>query len=263
MKIAGATVLLTGAAGGIGQVLARRLTDAGADLVVTSRDSDKLRSLAADLGARCVPADLADPQDVADLVERCGDVDILVANAGKPASGDLFEYTPEQVDRALTVNLSSAVMLARLLAPAMVRAKKGHLAFVGSVAGMLTTPSSSLYSAAKFGLRGFVHALRQDLHSAGVGVSLIQPGVVGDAGMFAKTGITPPKGMRTVTAGQVADAMIKAIERNRAEITVAPPELRILCALALQFPGAAAWIQRQQPPDNTTQRIVEAQRADR
>ncbi|WP_424184592.1 SDR family NAD(P)-dependent oxidoreductase [Actinokineospora sp. G85] len=261
MKIAGANVLLTGAAGGIGQVLARRLTDAGADLIVTSRDSDALRSLAADLGARCVPADLADQDDLAALAERCGDVDVVVANAAKPASGDLFDYTPDEVDRALTVNLRSSVMLARLLAPAMVEAGRGHLAFIGSVAGMLATPHSSLYSATKFGLRGFAHALRQDLHPAGVGVSLVQPGIVGDAGMFEKTGVPVPKGMRTVTAAQVADAVVKSIEENRAEINVAPTEIKVLCALALQFPSAAAWVQRQQPPDNTTQRIAEAQRA--
>ncbi|WP_030166276.1 SDR family NAD(P)-dependent oxidoreductase [Spirillospora albida] len=261
MKIAGATVLLTGATGGIGQVLARRLIDLGADLVLTARESEALHSLAKDLGARCVPADLADPLDVADLAETCGDVDIFVANAGKPASGELFDYTPEQVDRALMVNLRASIMLTRLLTPAMVRAGKGHLVFMGSVAGMLTTPYSSLYSATKFGLRGFAHALRQDLHGTGVGVSMIQPGIVGDAGMFAKTGVPVAKGMRTVSSDQVATAVIRAIVRDQAEINLAPIELRLLCALAVQFPAAAAWIQRQQPPDNTVQRIAEAQRA--
>lgn len=263
MKISGATVLLTGATGGIGRVLARRLTEAGADLIVTGRDADALDELATELGARPVRADLADPLDVAELARRCAGVQILVANAALPASGDLLEYTPEQVDRALAVNLRSAIMLARLLAPAMVDAGRGHLAFVGSMSGKAATPYSSLYTASKFGLRGFAHALRLDLRAAGVGVSLVQPGFVSDAGMFAKTGVPTPPGARTVTPDQVAAGVIRAIERNRGEINIAPARLRLFCALAVQFPAAAAWLRGRGAADDTTQRIVQAQRASR
>ncbi|MFE0106900.1 SDR family NAD(P)-dependent oxidoreductase [Streptomyces sp. NPDC059009] len=263
MKIAGETVLLTGATGGIGRVLAERLTAAGADLIVTGRDADALRELADGLGARWVPADLADPADVTDLAERCAGSTILVANAALPASGDLLEYTPGQIDRALTVNLNSVALLARLLAPAMVGAGRGHLAFVGSMSGKAATPQSSLYTASKFGLRGFAHGLRADLRGAGVGVSLIQPGFVGGAGMFARTGAPLPRGARTVTPDQVATAVLQAVERDRAEVNIAPLKLRALCALAVQFPSAAAWIQRHSAPDAAGSLIVEAQRASR
>ncbi|GAA2244539.1 SDR family NAD(P)-dependent oxidoreductase [Streptomyces indiaensis] len=263
MNIAGETVLLTGATGGIGRVLAERLTEAGADLIVTGRDADALRELATAVGARWVSADLADPREVTNLAERCAGTSVLVANAALPASGDLLEYTPEQVGRALAVNLGSVALLARLLAPAMVDAGRGHLAFVGSMSGKAATPYSSLYTASKFGLRGFAHALRLDLREAGVGVSLIQPGFVGEAGMFAKTGAPLPRGARTVTPDQVAAAVIRAVERDRGEINIAPLKLRLLCALAVQFPAAAAWIQRQGAPDDTARRIVDAQRAHR
>lgn len=263
MKIAGETVLLTGATGGIGRVLARRLTRAGADLTVTGRDAKALRELADGLGARWVPADLADPGEVAELADRCAGTSMLVANAALPASGDLLDYTLEQVDRSLTVNLSSVVALTRLLAPAMVTAGRGHLAFVGSMSGKAATPFSSLYTASKFGLRGFAHAARIDLREAGVGVSLVQPGFVGEAGMFARTGAPVPRGARTISPDQVATALIRAVERNRAEVNVAPLGLRLRCALAVQCPDAAAWIGRRGAPDDAGRLIVEAQRASR
>lgn len=263
MKIAGETVLLTGATGGVGRVLAERLAAARADLIVSGRDTDALRDLADRLGARPVPANLADQDDVARLAERCAGAGILVANAALPASGDLLEYTPEQIDRALAVNLGSAVLLARLLAPRMAEAGRGHLAFVGSMSGKAAIPHSSLYTAAKFGLRGFSHALRLDLREAGVGVSLVQPGLVREAGMFARTGAPVPRGTRTVTPDQVAAAVLRAVERNRAEVNIAPARLRLLCALAVQFPSAAAWIQRRGPADDAGRLIVEAQRGSR
>ncbi|MFF4104202.1 SDR family NAD(P)-dependent oxidoreductase [Streptomyces sp. NPDC001903] len=263
MKIAGETVLLTGATGGIGRALAARLAGAGADLIVTGRDGDALRALAEPLGARWVAADLADPYDVEHLAEACAGAGILVANAALPASGDLLEYTPEQIDRALAVNLRSTVVLARLLAPAMAGAGRGHLAFVGSMSGKAATPYSSLYTASKSGLRGFAHALRLDLGPAGVGVSLIQPGFVSEAGMFARTGAPLPRGARAVTPDQVASAVLRAVEHNRGEINIAPLGLRLRCALSVQFPTVAARLQGRGAPDDSGRRIVDAQRASR
>ncbi|MEU6895943.1 SDR family NAD(P)-dependent oxidoreductase [Streptomyces sp. NPDC046557] len=263
MKIAGETVLLTGATGGIGRALAARLAEAGADLIVTGRDGEALRALADRLGARWVTADLADPYDVEHLAKECAGTGILVANAALPASGDLLEYTPDQVDRALAVNLRSAVVLARLLAPAMTEAGRGHLAFVGSMSGKAATPHSSLYTASKFGLRGFAHALRLDLRPAGVGVSLVQPGFVAEAGMFARTGAPLPRGARAVTPDQVASAVLRAIAHDRGEINIAPLKLRLRCALSVQFPSVAAWLQGQGAPDDIGRRIVDAQRASR
>ncbi|MFJ8214502.1 SDR family NAD(P)-dependent oxidoreductase [Streptomyces sp. NPDC096033] len=263
MRIAGETVLLTGATGGIGRTLAARLAGAGADLIVTGRDADALRALADPLGCRWVAADLADPYDVEHLAQACAGTGILVANAALPASGDLLEYTSEQIDRALAVNLRSSVVLARLLAPGMAEAGRGHLAFVGSMSGKAATPASSLYTASKFGLRGFAHALRLDLRPAGVGVSLVQPGFVAEAGMFARTGAPLPRGARAVTPDQVASAVLRAIAHDRAEINIAPLTLRLRCALSVQFPSVAAWLQGRGAPDETGRRIVEAQRASR
>ncbi|KAF4408220.1 MULTISPECIES: SDR family oxidoreductase [Streptomyces] len=263
MRIDGATVLLTGATGGIGRALAHQLSEAGACLVMTGRRADALEPLAAELGARYVTADLGERGDVARLADVCEDTDILVANAAVPASGDLLEYTVDQVDRALEVNLRAPVVLARLLAPRMVAVGRGHLAFVGSMSGKAATPLSSLYTASKFGLRGFAHSLRQDLRGAGVGVSLVQPGFVGEAGMFADTGAPVPGGLRTVSPEQVATAVVGAIRTGRAEVNIAPWKLRLNCALAGQFPGFTGRKQPEGEARNVAHRIVEAQRAAR
>ncbi|WP_234478682.1 SDR family oxidoreductase [Streptomyces sp. MBT65] len=261
--IAGTTVLLTGATGGIGRALAHRLARANATLVVTGRQPEALETLAAEVGARPVVADLADPDSVARLAAHCPDVDVLVANAALPASGDLLDYTPAQIERALAVNLTAPVLLSRLLAPCMVARGRGHLAFVGSMSGKAATPYSSLYTASKFGLRGFAHSLRLDLHDTGVGVSLVQPGFVRDAGMFAATGAEVPSGVRTVSPDEVAAAVVRAVEDNRGEINIAPLELRLRCALAVQFPDFAARSHRHADSDPTVHQVIEAQRASR
>ena len=260
MRIAGSTVLLTGATGGLGQTIARELATRGAKLVLTGRRTDALAPLAAEFGARAVTADLADPDDVDQLAKACADTDILIANAALPSSGDLLEYTPEQIDRALTVNLRTPVMLARALAPRMVESGRGHIAFVGSISGKTASRSTSLYNASKFGLRGFALGFRQDLYGTGVGVSLIQPGFVRDAGMFAATGAAPPAGMRTVSPGRVAAAVVRAVERDLCEVNVAPLELRLLSAIAGQFPGLAERAQRGPAAERTVRQIVAAQR---
>ncbi|MGW7001582.1 SDR family NAD(P)-dependent oxidoreductase [Streptomyces sp. NPDC054933] len=263
MRIAGSTVLLTGATGGIGRVIARQLTEKGARLALTGRRADALEPVAAEFNARGVVADLADAAQVARLAETCADSEILIANAALPSSGDLLDYTPEQLDRALAVNLRAAIALSRLLAPRMVEMGRGHIVLIGSISGKAATRSSSLYNATKFGLRGFAHGFRQDLHGTGVGVSLVQPGFVRDAGMFAATGATPPGGVRTVSPEQVAAGVIRAIERDVCEVNVAPLELRLLSAIAGQFPGFAEKVQRRAGAERAIARIVDAQRQTR
>jgi short-subunit dehydrogenase len=226
MKLSGQRVLLTGATGGLGAAIARRIAAAGAELIVSGRRVDVLEPLAAELGARVLAADLSDADAVARLAAAAGEVDVLVANAGIPASGRLETYSVAQIDRALDVNLRAPIMLVHALTPGMVARRKGHVVFISSIAGKTATPGTALYNATKYGLRGFSLALRADLRPHGVGVSTIFPGFIRDAGMFADTEIELPVGVGTRTPEAVAKAVIRAIARNRAEIDVAPLLLR-------------------------------------
>ena len=260
MRIDGMTTLVTGATGGIGQAIARDLARHGASLVLTGRRADVLEPLAKELGARAIVADLAGRDSVAALLEECGPVDILVANAGLPASGPLTDFTVEQVDRALDVNLRAPVMLARLTAGAMVSRGRGHLVFMSSVAGKVAAGGASLYNATKFGLRGFSQSLREELRPYGVGVSAIYPGFIRDAGMFAETDIVLPRGLGSRPVEDVAVAVRRAVERDLAEVDVAPLPMRLGMRIAAVAPGLSARVQRLGGGDRLTQALAEAQR---
>ena len=244
MNLAGRTVLLTGATGGLGHAIARRLRAAGAELVLTGRRTDVLEPLAAEAGARALAVDLADPAAVERLASECADVDVLVSNAGLPGSGLLASFSVEEIDRALAVNLRAPMVLARALTERMVARGSGHLVFMSSLAGKVGTPRSPVYSATKFGLRGLAQSLREDLRPSGVGVSAIFPGFVRDAGMFHDTGTKLPPGVGTVSPQDVADAVVRAIERNRGEVDVAPVVLRAGAKAAALAPDLAAAVQR-------------------
>jgi short-subunit dehydrogenase len=235
VNVAGRTILLTGATGGLGHAIARRLAGAGATLILSGRRADVLSGLASELGATVAPADLADADAVRALATEYGDVDILVANAGLPASGRLESFDEAQIDRALLVNLRAPMMLAHALAPAMVARGSGHIVLMSSLSGKAPAAGSSVYSATKFGLRGFAGALRAELHGTGVGVSAIFPGFIRDAGMFEDANVTLPRGTGTKSPEDVARATLRAIERNKGEIAVAPVALRLgatMCGIA-------------------------------
>lgn len=220
-RVAGSRALVTGATGGLGAAIARALAERGAELVVSGRRADVLEELAGDLGARAVVADLADRDDVERLCAECGEIDVLVANAGLPADGPVLDYSPGQVDRALDVNLRAPLHLARALAEPMVDRRRGHIVFMSSLSGKVATAHSGFYSATKYGLRGFASGMRQDLRGTGVGVSCIFPGPIRDAGMFAETGVDMPLGAGTRSPEDVGRAVIRAIERDVGEIDVA------------------------------------------
>ncbi len=240
MELSGRNVLLTGATGGIGQAVARRLHASGARLTLTGRRTDVLEPLAAELAATVIAADLADRDAVTVLAEHCDGIDVLVANAALPASGSLFGFGVEDIDRALDVNLRAPVVLARLLGEQMVARGSGHIVLMSSLAGKATSGGASLYSATKFGLRGFGQALRTDLRGSGVGVSIVFPGFVRDAGMFHESGATLPSFVGTSTPEQVAAAVADAIERDRAEVDVAPLTMRAGVKLAELAPTTVA-----------------------
>jgi short-subunit dehydrogenase len=244
VNVAGRTVLLTGATGGLGHAIARRLRAAGAELVLTGRRTEVLEPLAAETGARALAVDLADAAAVEALARECADVDVLVANAGLPASGHLTSFSVEEIDRALTVNLRAPMVLARHLAGRMVARGSGHLVFMSSLAGKVGTPRGSVYSATKFGLRGFAQSLREDLRSSGVGVSAIFPGFVRDAGLFHDAGVKLPPGVGTIAPDEVAEAVLRAIERDRGEVDVAPLGLRAGTKVAGLAPDLAASVSR-------------------
>ena len=152
------------------------------------------------------------------------------------------------------------MLLAKALSPRMVERGGGHLLFVSSLAGKAGAPRSSVYTATKFGLRGFALALREDLAPKGVGVSVILPGFIADAGMFAESGAKLPSYVGTKRPDDVARAVVKAIEHDRAEIEVAPVAVRAGVTLAALAPGPMGAIQRRLGATATAEEIGRGQR---
>ena len=244
MNLSGSRVLLTGATGGIGLAIARALADRGAKLVLTGRRTDVLEPLAAEVGGRAVAADLADPGAVDPLLEEAGEIDVLVANAALPGSGPVIDYSVEEIDRALNVNLRAPMLLSRALGQRMVARGSGSLVFVSSLSGKTASPGAGIYCATKFGMRGFALSLREDLIGTGVGVSIVYPGFIRGAGMFADSGTKLPFYVGTKTPEQVAKGVVEAVEKNRAEVSVAPLGLRAGVTLGSLMPAKVGAVQR-------------------
>lgn len=259
MDLRGASVLLTGATGGIGHAIARELHGAGASLVLTGRRADVLEPLATELAARATAVDLADRAAVERLLDEAGEVDVLVANAGMPASGDILDFRVDQVDRALDVNLRAPMVLARVLGERMAQRGRGHVVLVSSLAGKSGQAGSSVYSATKFGLRGFGQGLRGDLAPRGVGVSVVFPGFIRDAGMFHDSGAQLPKGVGTSTPEEVAAAVLRAIEQDKGEVDVAPLGMRAGTTFASVAPSVAARVAKRLGGDKVTEQVVRGQ----
>lgn len=245
MNLNGRRVLLTGASGGLGHAIARRLSRAGADLIITGRRRPELVQLSQETGAEVVVADLTDRADLSTLAGMCHDVDVLVANAGVGSDPSLADMTEADIDFSLDVNLRAPIVLGTEFARAKVDARlPGQAVFIGSLSGLAATPNTRLYNATKFGLRGFALSLREELAGTGVGVSIVEPGFVRDAGMFAEGDIELPPGVRTTTPEKVADAVERSIRTDAGEVFVAPIELRLASTLAVAAPGVSSWVQR-------------------
>jgi len=214
-------------------------------LVLSGRKAEALEAMAAELpgeGHSTAPSDLAAPGAAEKLAAEVGAVDILIANAGLPGTGRLPDFSSEELTGALRVNLEAPILMTHALLDDWLARGSGHFVFMSSLNGKVATARASLYSATKFGLRGFSLALREDLRGTPVSSSVVMPGTIREAGMFADSGARMPFGMGTSTPGEVADGVVAAIERDRAEVEVAPRLQRVLTNFAARRPDLAGRI---------------------
>ncbi|QXC63221.1 SDR family NAD(P)-dependent oxidoreductase [Aquihabitans sp. G128] len=245
MDINGASILVTGASGGLGAAMVRELAERGANLVLSARNVAVLDQLAAETGAEVVVADLANRADVERLAARAASCDVLVANAGIGSDPPLAELTSAAIDQSIEVNLRSPIVLSNAYAQARIAAgKPGQIVLIGSLSGLAASPGTRMYNATKFGLRGFALSFRQDLDGTGIGCTHVLPGFIRDAGMFADGDLDLPPGVRTKTPADVAAGVVRAISKNPAEVFVSPTELRLASTLGGLAPALSAAIQK-------------------
>jgi short-subunit dehydrogenase len=223
--------------------MALALRDRGARLIVTGRRPEPVAAVAAEVGGQPIIADLADRSQLRRILDEAGPLDVLIANAGVPASGDLADWEQPQIDRALEVNLANPIAMTRALLPDFRARGSGHFVYVSSLAGKVAPRGACLYAATKYGLRGFAGGLRADLHGSGIGVSVVFPGFVHQAGFFADAGATLPWGVKTVSPEDVAGAVVSVIRHNRAEADIAPLTLRAGALIGSVAPRLSATFQ--------------------
>ena len=174
--LAGKTVLLTGATGGIGAEVARQLSGEGARLILTGRSVEKLRSLQNQLAAETLvfPCDLTSETDQQALLQFCqkqGGIDVLINNAGISQFGLCQQ---QQFGDLVSINLLVPMQLCQLFLP-MLRQHKGQIVNVGSAFGSIGHPGFTGYCATKFGLRGFTEALQRELADSDIQVKYFAP----------------------------------------------------------------------------------------
>ena len=181
----GRVALVTGATGGIGEAVARRLAGDGFRVFAGGRRRERLERLAGEIGGVALPFDVTVEEEVAGaraVVEAGGSrPDVLVNAAGVFDLAPVAETGSEVLGRNLGVNLAGAVNVTRAFLPGMLAAGAGLIISVGSVAGWRAFPDNAAYSASKYGLRGFHDVLLEELRGTGVRACLLEPGAVDTA----------------------------------------------------------------------------------
>lgn len=242
--IAGKTVVLTGATGGIGVFIARALAKEQATVVCVSRSTKGLEQVCASVEAAggkgiSIPFNLTKLEELSTLVQKidqlAGPVDILINNAAIEKYRPFEKYTLEDIQSILITNLLAPMELTRLLLPSMLERGFGHIVNISSGAGKKGAPYNSIYSASKAGLMMWSDAIRQELANTFVGVSVVCPGYT-DAGMFHVLGITPPSVARVAHPTEVASGVLQSIKQNQKEVILDGTPSKMLYAISQLSP---------------------------
>jgi short-subunit dehydrogenase len=235
MTLEGRSALVTGASSGIGAAVAESLSAAGVRLVLTGTDSARLADIARRTGGTVLPADLRVPADLERVCQAAERVDLLIASAGRGWAGPLAEMPPALAGELVALNLSAPLRLARAALPGMVERGRGHLVFVSSIA-TVGVRDEAVYAASKAGLRAFAASLRYELAGQPVEVTAVLPGAVRTP-FFNHRGRPYDRHFpRPVSPETVADALLRAVARNRAEVFV-PSWLTVPARVNGLFPG--------------------------
>jgi short-subunit dehydrogenase len=266
-QLRGQTALLTGASRGLGPHIARALAGEGMRVALAARSAAELDVLAGELRAAGVEAlpvatDLTSADARQRLLARVegelGPIDVLVNNAGAIHGGPLHHRTAARVEEVIQLNLVAPVDLTRRVLPAMLARRRGRVVHVASLGGKVPMPYFALYSATKYGLVGFNHALQAELHGTGVRSSAVVPGFVGSEGMWARLGGRAHPVIGITTPERVARAVVEVIARDEVERIVNPRPVRPVVALWGVAPRAASALFRRLGVDAFLRRAADA-----
>ncbi len=218
----GRVAVVTGGSSGIGRAIARELTAMNWRCVLIARREDKLREVAAELGAEFEICDVGDRAAVgrtaSAVLARHGKIALLVNNAGIPGRGSFLSTEPEQIEEVVRVNYLGGVWCLRGFLPGLKAAAPSDLVNIVSIAGTVAWPDSGPYSAAKHAQLAFSRAIGPELAPLGIRVHTINPGLVETEGFPQHSRIASALARRLVAEPElVASRVLRAVKLNRRE----------------------------------------------
>jgi short-subunit dehydrogenase len=247
-------IIVTGASSGIGAATARLFGQKGYRVVLAARRLDRLQALQDQIRsagglALAVATDVSRPEEIPNLVETTlneyGQIDILFNNAGFGRLGWLESLDPEKDVQALfQVNVLGVVLLTQAVLPHMISRRSGHIINMSSVAGLIASPTYTIYAASKFAVRGFSNALRREVGIYGIRVSVVCPGGTDTefrqhTGAQRRTGVTTP-GFLRLDADDVARAVLGLTQHPR-RLLIIPWTMKLAVWFNALFPGIVDW----------------------
>jgi short-subunit dehydrogenase len=268
--VAGLTVLITGASGGLGTHITEAFARRGVKLGLVAYPGTGLEELRQSVergGTKAISlaADLRDPTQRRAVVEKVskdlGPIDILINNAGVEITSPYHELSEKNICDVLNVNLESAMILARLVLPGMLQRGRGHIVSISSLAGKSGPALQEPYAASKAGLIAFTSSFRATYHRSGNSASVIVPAFV-EAGIYstlkAQSGCSAPWLLTGCSAEHVAQAVVRATERDIAELIVNRYPIRPVLMISALSPALGDWIVRRLGVHNFFRRAFEA-----
>ena len=265
--------VLTGASRGIGPHIARALAARDMNLLLVARSEPELARLAKELRSHdrvvaIAPVDLANPQAARQIAAAAaaelGGVDVLVNNAAVELQRRFHTLEGDEIETVIRVDLIAPVELTHQLLPGMLERGYGRIVNISSIAGHVGFPYTEAYAASKDGLIAFSRVLRNDYRRDGVSASAIIVGAVKDAGLGQRTLDELEAKTNTsfmVRPDKVARAVVRAIEKDKAEIVVMPGPGRLMKALMDLFPGFGPAITRVSGGDKLIARVADYREA--
>jgi short-subunit dehydrogenase len=254
-NLAERTAIITGASGGIGPFISRALADEHMNLVLAGLSARALEELANSISkvtkVIVVRTDVAHREDL-ERVQRVaksqyGVVDLLVNNAGIEMFSKYHTLGLNEIELNINVNLTSAMILTRMLLPEMLSRGSGHIINMSSLSAKAGPPCAEPYTATKAALIAFTESLRAEYRGSGVSASVICPGFV-TAGIYQRivdeTGLTAPLLLGTSSPESVAQAILRAVKKDIPEIVINPGPVRLLSAIGEISPPLGEWIMR-------------------
>ncbi len=253
--IRGKTIVITGAARGIGYATAQALLARGARVVIGDRDLDVLESAVAGISSLGQvsghPLDVTDRESFAAFLDKAradggGHIDVLINNAGVMPVGPFLEQSAQAIRSSIEVNLYGVLTGCQLVLPEMVKRRTGHIVNIASLAGMVAVPGQVVYAATKFGVVGLSTALADEFAPQGVQITAVLP-------TFTNTeliaGTSPSSAQKPVEPAEIAAAIVKVLDKPKSRVSVPAWGKSFAAAAALLPDGGRRWLNKKMGND--------------